>query len=85
MANDMDPEAVADVFREHDVERAPDARLQSTADKDVERVLPRIKPGPEPPSGLAKVRTRSRGFREHSITEHFGEGQADYLFQCLNS
>jgi hypothetical protein len=50
MAQDMDPEAVADVLREHDAARTPDARLQSTADQDVERVLPRIKPGPEPSS-----------------------------------
>jgi hypothetical protein len=47
-AQDIDPEAVADVLREHDAARAPDARLQSTADRDVERVLPRIKPGSEP-------------------------------------
>jgi hypothetical protein len=39
------------VLREHDAARAPDARLQSTADQDVERVLPRIWPGPEPSSG----------------------------------
>jgi hypothetical protein len=51
MAQDMDPEAVADVLREHDAARAPDARLQATADQDVERVLPRIKPGPDPSSG----------------------------------
>jgi hypothetical protein len=51
MAQDMDPEAVADVLREHDAARAPDARFQATADQDVERVLPRIKPGPEPSSG----------------------------------
>ncbi len=51
MAQDMDPEAVADVLREHDAARTPDARLQSTADQDVERVLPRIKPGPDPSSG----------------------------------
>ena len=51
MAQDMDPEAVADVLREHDAARAPDARLQATADQDVERVLPRIKPGPKPSSG----------------------------------
>jgi hypothetical protein len=51
MAHDMDPEALADVFREHDVARAPDARLQSTADQDVERVPPPIKPGPEPFGG----------------------------------
>ena len=51
MAQDMDPEAVADVLREHDAARAPDARFQATADQDVERVLPRIKPGPDPSSG----------------------------------
>jgi hypothetical protein len=51
MAQDMDPETVADVLREHDAARAPDARFQATADQDVERVLPRIKPGPEPSSG----------------------------------
>ena len=51
MAQDMDPEAVADVLREHDAVRAPDARFQATADQDVERVLPRIKPGPDPSSG----------------------------------
>jgi len=46
MAQDIDPEAVAEVLREHDAARAPDARLQETADRDVERVLPRIEPGP---------------------------------------
>jgi hypothetical protein len=51
MAQQLDPEAVADVLREHDAARAPDARLQSTADQDVERVLPRITPGPERSSG----------------------------------
>ena len=51
MAQNMDPETVADVLREHDAARAPDARLQATADQDVERVLPRIKPGPDPSSG----------------------------------
>ena len=51
MAQDIDPEAVADVLREHDAARAPDARFQATADQDVERVLPRIKPGPDPSSG----------------------------------
>jgi hypothetical protein len=51
MAQDMDPETVADVLREHDAARAPDARLQATADQDVERVLPRIKSGPDPSSG----------------------------------
>jgi hypothetical protein len=50
MAQDMDPETVADVLREHDAARAPDARFQATADQDVERVLPRIKPGPDPSS-----------------------------------
>jgi hypothetical protein len=47
LAQEADPDAVADVLREHDAARAPDARLQATADQDVERVLPRIKPGPE--------------------------------------
>jgi hypothetical protein len=51
MAQDLDPEAVADVLREHDAARAPDARLQATADQDVERVLPRITPGPERSGG----------------------------------
>jgi hypothetical protein len=50
-AQEIDPEAVADVLREHDAARAPDARLQATADQDVERVLPRIKPGSEQSSG----------------------------------
>jgi hypothetical protein len=50
MAQELDPETTAEVLREHDAARAPDARLQSTADQDVERVLPRIKPGPEPSS-----------------------------------
>jgi hypothetical protein len=50
MAHEMDPEAVADVFREHDPARAPEARLQSTADGDVERVLQHIKPGPSCPA-----------------------------------
>ena len=45
-AQHMDPDAVAEVLREHDAGRAPDARLQDLADQDVERVLPRIKPGP---------------------------------------
>jgi hypothetical protein len=46
-AQEIDPEAVTEVLREHDAARAPDARLQATADQDVERVLPRIKLGPE--------------------------------------
>ncbi len=45
-AQEIDPDAVADVLREHDAGRAPDARLQDLADQDVERVLPRIEPGP---------------------------------------
>ncbi len=43
---EIDPDAVADVLREHDAGRAPDARLQDLADQDVEKVLPRITPGP---------------------------------------
>ncbi|MBL0405884.1 hypothetical protein JKG68_18150 [Microvirga aerilata] len=50
-AQEIEPEVVAEVLREHDAARAPDARLQATADQDVERALPRIKPGPEQPSG----------------------------------
>jgi hypothetical protein len=50
-AQEIDPEVVAEVLREHDAARAPDARLQATADQDVERVLPRIKPGPQQSSG----------------------------------
>jgi hypothetical protein len=45
-AQALDPDAVAQVLREHDAARAPDARLQDLADQDVERVLPRITPGP---------------------------------------
>jgi len=45
-AQEIDPDAVSDVLREHDAARAPDARLQSTADQDVEQALPRITPGP---------------------------------------
>jgi hypothetical protein len=45
-AQDLDPNAVAEVLREHDAGRAPDARLQELADRDVKNVLPRIKPGP---------------------------------------
>ena len=50
-AQEIDPEAVAEVLREHDAARAPDARLQATADQDVERILPRIKPGAEQSNG----------------------------------
>ena len=45
-AQELDPDAVADVLREHDAGRAPDARLHDLADQDVERVLLRITPGP---------------------------------------
>ena len=45
-AQKVQPDAVADVLREHDAGRAPDARLDHLADQDVERVLPRITPGP---------------------------------------
>jgi hypothetical protein len=45
-AQAMDADTVAEVLREHDAGRAPDARLQDAADQDVERVLPRIAPGP---------------------------------------
>jgi len=45
-AQEMDPDMVAQVLREHDAARAPDARLQDLADQDVEKVLPRITPGP---------------------------------------
>lgn len=50
-AQEMDPEAVAIVLDEHDAARAADARDQPTADQDVERVLPRIVPGPGRQSG----------------------------------
>jgi hypothetical protein len=45
-AQAMGADTVAEVLREHDAGRAPDARLQDAADQDVERVLPRIAPGP---------------------------------------
>ena len=45
-AQELYPDTVANVLREHDAGRAPDARLQDLADQDVERVLPRITPGP---------------------------------------
>ena len=47
-AQEMDPEAVAVVLEQHDAARAADARDQPTADQDVERVLPRVIPGPDP-------------------------------------
>jgi uncharacterized protein HemY len=46
-AQEMDPEAVAVVLEQHDAARAADARDQPTADQDVERVLPRVTPGPQ--------------------------------------
>jgi len=45
-AQELDSDAVAEVLREHDAARAPDARLQDLADQDVERVMRRITPGP---------------------------------------
>ena len=45
-AQSMDADTVAEVLREHDAGRAPDAPLQDAADQDVERVLPRIVPSP---------------------------------------
>jgi hypothetical protein len=50
-AQEMDPEAVAVVLEQHDAARTADARDQPTADQDVERVLPRIVPGPGSQSG----------------------------------
>jgi hypothetical protein len=45
-AQELDPDTVAEVLREHDAARTPDARLQDLANQDVENVPPRIKPGP---------------------------------------
>jgi hypothetical protein len=45
-AQELDPDMVAEVLREHDAGRTPDARLQDLANQDVEEVPPRIKPGP---------------------------------------
>lgn len=45
-AQELDPDTVAEVLREHDAGRTPDARLQDLANQDVEKVPPRIKPGP---------------------------------------
>jgi hypothetical protein len=45
-AQAIDPDAVADVLREHDAGRAPDARLQAQTDQDVEKVPPRATPDP---------------------------------------
>ena len=64
-AQDLDPNEVAEVLREHDAGRAPDARLQELADRDVKNVLPRISlaqlrrerssRGDHPEPGLEKV------------------------------
>lgn len=40
-AQSIDPDEVAEVLREHDAARTPDARLQAQANADVEKVLPR--------------------------------------------
>ena len=45
-AQGVDADAVADVLREHDAARAPDARLQAQTDADVENAPPRVPPGP---------------------------------------
>jgi hypothetical protein len=45
-AQAIDPDAVADVLREHDAGRAPDARLQAQTDQDVEKIPPRATPDP---------------------------------------
>jgi hypothetical protein len=45
-AQTIDPDAVADVLREHDAGRAPDARLQAQTDEDVEKAPPRVPPNP---------------------------------------
>ncbi len=41
-AQAIDPDTVADVLREHDAGRAPDARLQAQTDEDVEKVPLRV-------------------------------------------
>lgn len=45
-AQALDPDIVADVLREHDAGRAPDARLQAQTNRDVETPLPRVAPDP---------------------------------------
>jgi hypothetical protein len=45
-AQAIDADAVAEVLREHDAGRAPDARLQVQTDQDVEKALPPIPTGP---------------------------------------
>ena len=45
-AQTIDPDAVADVLREHEAGRAPDARLQAQTDEDVEKAPPRVPPNP---------------------------------------
>ena len=44
-AQEMDPDAVAEVLREHDAGRVPDARLQDLADQDVEKIGRGLGPG----------------------------------------
>lgn len=46
-AQAIDPDAVAEVLREHDAGRAPDARLQVQTDQDVEKALLPIPPRPD--------------------------------------
>jgi hypothetical protein len=42
-AQELDPDTVAEVLREHDAGRASDARLQDFANQDVQKVQARIK------------------------------------------
>jgi hypothetical protein len=44
-AQAIDPDAVAEVLREHDAGRTPDARLQVQTDQDVEKAIAPIPPG----------------------------------------
>ena len=44
-AQAIDPDAVAEVLRQYDAGRAPDARLQVQTDQDVEKALPPTSPG----------------------------------------
>jgi len=45
-AQAIDPDAVAEVLRDHDAGRAPDARLQVQTDQDVDKTLPPNRAGP---------------------------------------
>ena len=45
-AQAIDPDAVAEVLRDHDAGRAPDARLQVQTDQDVDKALPPNRAGP---------------------------------------